>query len=200
MYQCFICGASVNRKPKGGRANVFCSRTCLRERRRQVGKKNHADGKMPRVPMSIEARKASSARMTGAGCPKFNGYRTKNSAGYILVRPPDGYNGPINKRGYIREHRLVMEQYLGRLLTGKEVVHHKNGIKDDNRIENLELVSDNATHNATHTHEALFNRWPKCRQDCGKQAKPYMGIRYLDCATCRRTIDPPHDFVIWKNR
>jgi len=46
---------------------------------------------------------------------------------------------PRNNSYYIFEHILIIEKYLGRYLFKNEVVHHKNGIRNDNRIENLEI-------------------------------------------------------------
>ena len=54
------------------------------------------------------------------------------------------------KDGYVMEHRLVMEKHIGRYLTKEEIVHHRDGRKDNNVIENLELVSDQGSHTREH--------------------------------------------------
>lgn len=68
---------------------------------------------------------------------------TLDGKGYVLVVPPEGYIGPT-REGRVLEHRLVMEQHLGRPLHGRdsefyEVVHHKDGNVTNNTLSNLEL-------------------------------------------------------------
>lgn len=63
-------------------------------------------------------------------------FRRKNKSGYILILKPEH---PRAHNGYVLEHILVMEDFLGRKVVSPETVHHKNGKRDDNHIENLEL-------------------------------------------------------------
>lgn len=73
--------------------------------------------------------------------------RVQRGDGYILVYCPS-YPG-AKPNGYVFEHRLVMASHLGRVLSSDEIVHHRNGKRDDNRLENLELMS-NAQHCRMH--------------------------------------------------
>jgi hypothetical protein len=60
-----------------------------------------------------------------------------------------------SKKGCVLEHRLVMEQFLGRYLMPDEVIHHKNGNRLDNRLENLELLSSDSEHMKLHLPKTL---------------------------------------------
>lgn len=74
--------------------------------------------------------------------------RTITSYGYIIIKKPEHPNS--DRQGYVLQHRLVMEKYLGRYLTKIEVVHHRNEIKSDNRIENLFLFPNDELHRGFH--------------------------------------------------
>jgi hypothetical protein len=67
---------------------------------------------------------------------RTSGRYVQQSSGYVMIKVP---GHPRASRGWVREHVVVMEAALGRPLYSGEEVHHRNGVKDDNRPENLEL-------------------------------------------------------------
>lgn len=70
---------------------------------------------------------------------KYGGHIKQRPDGYISVYCPD--NSRANKEGYVMEHILIMQEHINRVLKDDEVVHHKNKIRNDNRIENLQLMT-----------------------------------------------------------
>lgn len=105
------------------------------------------------------ARRPQYAR--GPENPLHLGRRTAGLRGYVevWVAEDDPMRAmSMRSTGYVAEHRLVMARHIGRPLERGEAVHHINGVKDDNRIENLELWS--------HVHPAGIRR--VCL-DCGSQ-------------------------------
>ena len=84
----------------------------------------------------------------GKDSGNWKGGRRIMADGYIQiwVHPDDFFASMRNSQGCVREHRLAMARYLGRCLLPWEIVHHKNGIKDDNRVVNLQLLPDKRWH------------------------------------------------------
>lgn len=76
--------------------------------------------------------------------PHWKNGKVKMGYGYIGIRFPCHPNADNN--GHIMEHRLIIEKQIGRYLKPKEQVHHINGIKNDNRPENLMAFKNNGIH------------------------------------------------------
>ena len=86
---------------------------------------------------------------------EFGGHEKKRNDGYIKVYVPD--HPHASKDGYVMKHILIMERELGRYLKENEVVHHKNRIRDDNRVENL-VVMDFREHISMHNKQRYAER------------------------------------------
>ncbi len=97
-----------------------------------------------REPRFHHCRSCNQRGQLGSNSRGWKGGRISNGNGYIkiYIYPEDFFYSMTNKIGYIFEHRLVMAKHLGRCLHLWEIVHHKNGIRNDNRIDNLQLVTD----------------------------------------------------------
>jgi hypothetical protein len=104
----------------------------------------------PRYPKHGDKLYLPNHRPRGEDHHLWKGGHYKNSSGYIFIYLPE--HPRANKDGCVLEHRYVWEQFNGRLLKTNEVVHHINGVRDDNRIENLIVLTKNK-HSSLHVKE-----------------------------------------------
>jgi hypothetical protein len=105
---------------------------------------------------------------------------------YMYVLIPDHPNA--TKNGYVLEHRHVMEEHLGRYLSAKEEIHHKDEDKKNNNIDNLVLCADRAEHAKYHTpgRTMVTLECPVCGVEFTKEKHRthLSGAPYLSDATC----------------
>lgn len=95
-------------------------------------------------PFSKEYKEKRSELMNGSGNYNWKGGKYKDKEGYVYIK--NRKHPFCNAKGYVFEHRLVVEKIIGRYLNSEEIVHHKNFVKDDNRPRNLMAFVNNAVH------------------------------------------------------
>jgi len=125
-------------KRMSGKNNPMYGKNLSEEHKRKIGDTKRDKGLHKGKNNSMYGKK-------GKESPVFKG-KCKTTSGYFNICAPNHPNK--TKHGYVLEHRLVMEEFIGRYLTSEEIVHHINGIKSDNRIENLILFPNKASHNS----------------------------------------------------
>lgn len=157
--ECQVCGEGFHPEYGREKTSKYCSKVCYREGRwgktpanscRTCGTDISDVGRRSRKFCSVACRaKWQSAEVRGENHPNFIGVIAygRNGAYRARLSPDHPY---ADSKGYIMEHRLVMEAELGRFLTRDEVVHHINEIPTDNRPENLEVMTK-AEHDRLHS-------------------------------------------------
>lgn len=130
--KCSTCGKEI--KTSKAKNQKYCSPKC------KYSDKNFFIRRMEGYKEFIKNQPSYLRR--GENSQNWKGGKSHHSRGYvaIMLSSDDPYISMAHPAShYCMEHRYVMAKSLGRCLTREEIVHHKNGIKDDNRIENLEL-------------------------------------------------------------
>lgn len=155
MVNCKMCRAEIRTFPSLASRKKFCGRACYA---RWLSKERtgpaHPNFGRKHSEESLALMRKTRAENSATG-PQHHGWKGGRymSRGYIIVMmsvaEKEMFGSMAKAGGYVPQHRLVLAKKLGRPLLPSEVVHHRNGIKTDNRLRNLEL-SDHATHKRDH--------------------------------------------------
>lgn len=173
QFTCIVCNRESEAFPKNYRRPKTCSKECLSVHLTARLKERHARNPirgLPATPRQLEAARKRGDLIRNTG----KGHRCK-ATGYVII---------YVDRQRLLQHRYVMSQHLKRPLSSHEVVHHINGVRHDNRIENLQLCESHTDHINTGGH-LLPVETPciKCGQPFGaKRAKDAQQM----CKSCRQ--------------
>lgn len=163
---CANCGKQFNVTPTEFRTRTHCSRECQSQARGPVRKQCF----WCNASITVIRKKLKEHNFCSHDCwsrfrfsdrtlhPRYTGGRGVGRDGYIRVH--------VEGRGRVQEHRLVMEQHLGRRLVESEIVHHKDRNPSNNDINNLELLSA-SEHAELHANEIVWARDYACCKKCG---------------------------------
>lgn len=166
-YDCEVCGVHVRRRRSPSTVKTaprFCSQQC-----NGIGRTGTGAGPTPNHSFVCEICGVECLvyRSPSAHGPRFCSVQCTGAAQRGSANPAYVNGRHVDKMGYMRvrvgghyvlEHRLIMEQIIGRPLTRVEVVHHRNRDRLDNRIENLQLLANQAEHMAIHAQMRKHDR------------------------------------------
>jgi hypothetical protein len=159
---CVDCGEKNDRKG-------ICCISCLKQRKQEVMKKYKTNNKERIKEIKKKFNETHKKRCKYCGrkiwldskrcrhCAKYDRKKKKvkkDKSGYIQIYNPK--HPYADHKGYVREHRLVVEKKIGRILNPKEAIHHIDCNKQNNKIENLMLFPTQKDHMKFHTKIVQF--------------------------------------------
>lgn len=117
-------------------------------------------------------------RLSGSDTNAFRGGRvTIGGYLYVTIEDDSPFVSMCSNAKYVALHRLRVAEHLGRPLASNEIVHHLNGVKTDNRLENLWLL-DRSAHMSIHASGRKITQWTRkhaCCVRCGTTERKHSG-------------------------